>query len=96
MINKYETANAIAGIQANAIYDALKGILTPPADAKAAAPAADAKAPAAKAALAQVAGVPVHVNPESMIIANTEASTNLGMSIIMGPDDVTFQKKAKV
>ena len=43
----------------------------------------------------QTAGVPVHVNPESMIVANTEASTNLDMHIEMGPDEVSFsQKKA--
>lgn len=40
----------------------------------------------------QLHGVPVAVNPEVMIIANTEAATNFGENIRMGPDDVTFKK----
>ena len=35
-------------------------------------------------------GVPVHVNPESMILSNTQASTALGLvDIEVGPDDIT-------
>ena len=97
LINRYEVANAIAGQAASGIYDALKNALTPPADAK-----ANATAPA-KAKLLQlednimlqVNGVPVYVNPESMIISNTQASTPLGLNIVMGPDDVSFKKTHK-
>ena len=44
----------------------------------------------------QVNGVPVHVNPESMIVGNTEAATNLGLTNMeIGPDEVSVaQKKA--
>ena len=38
----------------------------------------------------QVWGSPVHVNPESMLATNTEAATNLDMSIECGPDELTF------
>ena len=99
LINKYQTANAIAGYAAPGIYDSLKGVLTPPP----AAGAANATAPAtpAKASLLQfddevvlqLNGVPVSVNPETMMIANTQASTSLGLDIRMGPDDVSFKKR---
>lgn len=105
LINRYEVANAIAGYAAPGIYDSLKGILTPPAAgaANATAPAKAATAPAtpAKASLLQfddevvlqLNGVPVSVNPETMMIANTQASTSLGLNIRMGPDDVSFKKR---
>ena len=103
LINRYETANAIAGYAAPGVYEALKGILTPPAAAPADKPAA---APADKPAAAkqiqfeddvvlQLNGVPVSVNPETMMIANTQAATNLGLNIRMGPDDVSFKKNQK-
>jgi hypothetical protein len=110
-IDRYEAANAVAAAAAPGIYEALKNALTPPpADNKGAAANATATAPAAppKAALLQfiepiddtvvlqINGVPVHVNPESMIIQNTEASTNLGLTgMMLGPDEVSVaQKKA--
>lgn len=109
MINRYEAANAIAGAAAPGIYEALKNALTPPAagaanaTAPAAAPATATPAAPAKAALVQfdgsddvvlqINGSPVSVNPESMIIANTEAATSLGLDIRMGPDDVSFKKR---
>lgn len=109
-VNRYETANAIAGAAAPGIYDALKNALNPPpADAKAGdAKAANATAPAAPATppkaklvqfdddvVLQLNGAPVHVNPESMIIENQMAGANLGLEIRMGPDDVSFKKKEK-
>jgi hypothetical protein len=99
LINRYETANAIAGYAAPGIYDSLKGILTPPAAAPADKPAA---APAAAKLIQfednvvlQLNGVPVSVNPETMMIANTQAATPLGLNIRMGPDDVSFKKSQK-
>ena len=99
LINRYETANAIAGYAAPGIYDSLKGILTPPAAAPADKPAA---APAAAKLIQfednvvlQLNGVPVSVNPETMMIANTQAATSLGLNIRMGPDDVSFKKSQK-
>ena len=97
LINRYETANAIAGYAAPGIYDSLKGILNPPA----AAPADKPAATPAKAKLIQfeddvvlqLNGVPVSVNPETMMIANTQAATSLGLNIRMGPDDVSFKKR---
>ena len=42
-------------------------------------------------ALAQTNGVPVHVNPESMLSTNTEAATNLGfVDMECGPDELSF------
>jgi hypothetical protein len=39
----------------------------------------------------QVNGIPVFVNPESMIVANTEANTNLGfVDMELGPDEISF------
>jgi len=58
-------------------------------------PAANATNATAKAALAQQKGVPVFVNPESMIKENTQAQTDLGMHIEMGPDEVSFSQKNK-
>jgi len=40
-------------------------------------------------ALAQTAGIPVLVNPESMLRPNTEAASDLTLPMIVGPDDVT-------
>ena len=41
-------------------------------------------------ALAQTAGIPIIVNPESLIIANSEAATALGLAdMLIGPDEVT-------
>jgi hypothetical protein len=110
LINRYEVANAIAGGAAPGIYEALKNALNPPAAgaANATAPAAAAPAAAAPAAtpakaaliefdddvVLQLNGVPVSVNPESMIVQNTEAATSLGLDIRMGPDDVVFKKRA--
>ena len=43
----------------------------------------------------QVYGMPVHVNPESMIVANTEASTPLGLTgMILGPDEISIAQKS--
>jgi hypothetical protein len=113
LINKYEAANAIAGVAAPGIYEALKNALTPPpaAAANATAPAnatnttatATPAAPATAALIEfddevvlQLNGVPVSVNPESMIIANSEAATPLGLvGMTLGPDEVSIvQKKA--
>ena len=39
----------------------------------------------------QLNGIPVLVNPESIIVANTEAATNLGfVDMSMGPDELSF------
>lgn len=43
----------------------------------------------------QVNGVPVLVNPESMILKNSMGSANLGKSDLIGPDDVAFSQKNK-
>ena len=103
MINKYETANAIAGYAAPGVYDALKGVLAPPpADDKAAAPAAPAKASLLQfddftfddTVVLQVFGVPVYVNPEIMQLSNTEAATNLNLNgMEIGPDDISVVQK---
>ena len=100
-INRYETANAIAGYAAPGVYEALKGILTPPAAAKDGKPAnatlLQFNGILEDTVVLQVKGVPVTVNPESMIIAtNTEASSNLGLqNMEIGPDEVSVaQKKA--
>ena len=112
MINRYEVANAIAGVAAPDIYDALKNALSPPAatatNATAPAAAANTTAPATTPAAAaliqfidddndevvlQLNGIPVSVNPESMMIANSEAASSLGLDIRMGPDDVSFKKR---
>ena len=38
----------------------------------------------------QVNGVPVSVNPESMITSNTEAATRLNLNdMVIGPDDIS-------
>mgnify|MGYP007004482536 CR=1 FL=1 len=43
----------------------------------------------------QVNGVPVHVNPESMIVSNTEAATPLGLTdMVIGPDEVSVVQKS--
>lgn len=42
----------------------------------------------------QVNGIPVYVNPETMLGTNTEAATNLGfVDMKMGPDELTFVQK---
>ena len=42
----------------------------------------------------QVHGVPVFVNPESMLDTNTQAATNLGfVDMECGPDELTFMQK---
>jgi hypothetical protein len=95
LINRYETANAIAGYAAPGVYEALKGILTPPAAAPADKPAAAKLIQFEDDVVLQLNGVPVSVNPETMMIANTQAATNLGLNIRMGPDDVSFKKNQK-
>ena len=42
-------------------------------------------------ALAQTEGVPVLVNP--VIMKDTMADAKLGMEILVGPDELTLQKK---
>jgi len=95
LINRYETANAIAGYAAPGVYEALKGVLTPPAAAPADKPAAAKLLQFEDDVVLQLNGVPVSVNPETMMIANTQAATNLGLNIRMGPDDVSFKKNQK-
>jgi hypothetical protein len=42
----------------------------------------------------QVNGVPVFVNPEVMILQDTEAKTNLGfVNMVCGPDELSFVQK---
>ena len=44
----------------------------------------------------QVNGVPVLVNPESMIVDNTQAATTLGLTNMeIGPDEVSVVQKGK-
>jgi hypothetical protein len=97
LINRYETANAIAGYAAPGLYDALKGVMTPPAaaDKPAAAPATAKLLQFEDDVVLQLNGVPVSVNPETLMIANTQAATSLGLNIRMGPDDVSFKKSHK-
>ena len=52
---------------------------------------ADDKKPAAVPALAQKQGVPVLVNP--VIMKNTEGETDLGLKMLVGPDEVSVAKK---
>lgn len=102
-INRYEAANAVAAAAAPGIYEALKNALAPPpADSKSSNSTAPAKASLIQlpdlddTVVLQVNGVPVTVNPESMIVANTEAATPLGLTnMVIGPDEVSVaQKKA--
>jgi len=58
-------------------------------------PAANATAKAKVLAQVKATGVPVFVNPESMIKADTQAQTDLGLHIEMGPDEVSFSQKDK-
>ena len=84
MINRYEVANAIAGQQAEGVYEALKAALTPP-------PAE--KSQQQQQALLQLEGSPVYVNPESMLESNQMASASLSLPMQIGPDEVSVAQK---
>lgn len=99
MINRYETANAIAGYAAPGVYDALKNVLEKPAaeEKKADKPAASKLIEFDDEVVLQVNGVPVFVNPESLMNQNNQAAgVDLGLvKMEIGPDEVSVaQKKA--
>lgn len=58
--------------------------------------AEETKAPEA-ASLIGVNGVPIYVNPESVLYSNTEAETRLfPEEVIIGPDELTFVQSGTV
>jgi hypothetical protein len=64
-------------MDANVTRGALKNLLTD-------------KPAALTVALAQSKGIPVLVNPESLLVANSEAASSLSLNnMIIGPDEVT-------
>lgn len=87
LILSYELKNAIAGIVQPSVSDVLK-VLEAKKEGE--------KKPAA-ASLIQSEGIPVFVNPESVLYQNTEAASSLNMNEVMvGPDELNLVQEGTI